>query len=1010
MKADIQSAQTRMAGILAAKYREARLRAELDNICRELGYDTDIEYQTGEGPADIYLPTRRAFIETKGFGLADPNRPSSSGETQEEQCERYVKAEHNRELNWLDLNQTRSLPWQAILTDGHKWWVWCWNATADGKLAEKFLYAEREFLQGQDEDAIIWLRELTHESTGKPWIPANPYAEFEIYIPQLRKIHDDLKSDQATVTKYDLWLDMLKASGCAPEDDVQARDLFLNHTLLVTIARAVINTLRSPANQKSAEYAMSEGFAAWPQARNQFGATHNEGLRWIESVFATADKFDWRRRAKDVMRNLYEQLIPVAQRKAYGEYYTPDWLAGMLVERIIDEDWIESAVQSYLFGNDLPEGTGVLDPACGSGTFLYHAANRILQSNALLKESVSPQRRADFVAKLVNGVDIHPIAVEISRATLLRALPVEPTAGAEALQIYQGDALLYTQQSMKLSARDDLPFYSVRSPKGSEIQIPKQFTRNANFNENLVRLANAANEGRDRLPAGVSEGLNESDAAILKTSFDALTQICKSEGNGVWSWYISNFIAPSVLAERKIDRIVANPPWVVLSDIQVKARRDEMEQLSTELGLYVRRGKFDIAGIFIKRCRERYFDEESDSNKAAWVLNRAALSATNWQRVRDDQNKYNAEFYDFSKVKDAPFHGARACAWIQDKCRSAKHLVFSSNDKVSRSDDWSGATKRKIVTSQKPPMLPQMPSEYVSGKKSTSGFVSGMKLQPHCLVRISGQGDRLPDDQCQVQFTTIESKHKPWSDEGVRQGIVPARWIRLVLQSDIMLPFVCKSQGGNAVIPWHGYDVDPHIENSEYWNLAETVNMRVRRRGAPGDTTPLTLVGMLNFQNKLVAQIQSAMPDYGSTKVIYNKSGQSLRAARAPSTTLVDDGLYWYRCDDPEEAAYLTSVINAQCLQIAYRQSRKSDRHFDTQFWRSVPIPKYDHRVGAHRNLANLCQEAEVIAKSTLDIQGENHGQIRLSSRIKDALTDSGIAAEIDAQVRKILPNQAALP
>ena len=1008
MIAATQSAQIRMAGILAAKYREARLRADLDNICRELGYDTDIEYQTGNGPADIYLPTRRTFIETKGFGLANPNRASSSGETQEEQCERYVKAEHARELNWLDLNQTRSLPWLAILTDGHKWWVWRWNADADGNLAEKFLYAEREFVQGQDEDAIIWLRELTHESTGKPWIPANPYAEFEIYIPQLRKIYDDLKNDQAAKTKYDLWLDMLKASGCAPEDAVEAQDLFLNHTLLVTIARAVINTLRSPANQKSAEDAMSEGFASWPQARNQFGATHNEGLRWIENVFATADKFDWRRRAKDVMRNLYEQLIPVAQRKAYGEYYTPDWLAGMLVERIIDEDWIESAVQSYLIGNELPKGTGVLDPACGSGTFLYHAANRILQSKALLKESVSPQRRADFVVKLVNGIDIHPIAAEISRATLLRALPVEPTAGAEALQIYQGDALLYTQQSMKLSGRDDLPFYSVMSPKGSEIQIPKQFTRNANFNENLVRLVNAANDGRERLPAGVSDGLNESDTAILKTSFDALTQICKSEGNGVWSWYISNFIAPAVLAERKIDRIVANPPWVVLSDIQVKARRDEMEDLSNELGLYVRRGKFDIAGIFIKRCRERYFDAASDSNKAAWVLNRAALSATNWQKVREDQSKYNAEFYDFSKVKDAPFHGALACAWIQDQRRNTNHLVFSNNDKVSRSDEWSDETKRKIVASKKPPALPKMPSEYVSGKNQQAVFVSGMKLQPHCLVRISGQGDRLPDGQ--VQFTTIKSKHKPWADEGVRQGIVPAHWIRLVLQSDMMLPFVCKSTGGNAVIPWRWYDIDPQIESSEYWNLAETVNMRVRKRGAPGEATPLTLIGMLNFQNKLMAQIQNAMPDVGSTKVIYNKSGQSLRAARAPSTTLVDDGLYWYRCDDPEEAAYLTSVINAPCLQPAYQQSRKSDRHFDTQFWRSVPIPKYDHKVDAHRNLANLCQEAEAIAKSTLDIQGENHGQIRLSSRIKDALTDSGISAEIDAQVRKIIPNQAGHP
>ena len=35
-------------------------------------------------------------------------------------------------------------------------------------------------------------------------------------------------------------------------------------------------------------------------------------------------------------------------------------------------------------------------------------------------------------------------------------------------------------------------------------------------------------------------------------------------------------------------------------------------------------------------------------------------------------------------------------------------------------------------------------------------------------------------------------------------------------------------------------------------------------------------------------------------------------------------------------------MLNADCLQLAYQQSRKSDRTFDLHFWRTVPIPRYD--------------------------------------------------------------------
>ena len=62
------------------------------------------------------------------------------------------------------------------------------------------------------------------------------------------------------------------------------------------------------------------------------------------------------------MKTLYESVISADTRRQLGEYYTPDWRA---------EAMVEAAVPN-------PLQQRVLDPACGSGTFLFHAVRRYL--------------------------------------------------------------------------------------------------------------------------------------------------------------------------------------------------------------------------------------------------------------------------------------------------------------------------------------------------------------------------------------------------------------------------------------------------------------------------------------------------------------------------------------------------------------------------------------------------------------------------------------------------------
>ena len=145
------------------------------------------------------------------------------------------------------------------------------------------------------------------------------------------------------------------------------------------------------------------------------------------------------------MRPLYEKFVDPRDRQDFGEFYTPDWLAELMVQELLDEEWCVEAVQAGLdAGQDAGrlKGTGVLDPACGSGTFLFHATKRILRSRALADMNLTPVQRASVVARLVNGIDVHPVAAEIARTTVLRALPAEPEDGKAAVRVYEGDALL----------------------------------------------------------------------------------------------------------------------------------------------------------------------------------------------------------------------------------------------------------------------------------------------------------------------------------------------------------------------------------------------------------------------------------------------------------------------------------------------------------------------------------------------------------------------------------------
>lgn len=108
---------------------------------------------------------------------------------------------------------------------------------------------------------------------------------------------------------------------------------------------------------------------------------------------------------QDIFKPLYMDVMPSRLRHANGEHYTPDWLA----DRALD-----------IAGYDGNPAIRLLDPACGSGTFLIRAISRLRGKCESL--GVSRRETLDLILKNVTGYDLDTVAVKTAATNYLLAI------------------------------------------------------------------------------------------------------------------------------------------------------------------------------------------------------------------------------------------------------------------------------------------------------------------------------------------------------------------------------------------------------------------------------------------------------------------------------------------------------------------------------------------------------------------------------------------------------------
>jgi SAM-dependent methyltransferase len=176
---------------------------------------------------------------------------------------------------------------------------------------------------------------------------------------------------------------------------------------------------------------------------------------------------NWSKVRPEIFGTLFEQSLETDQRHAFGAHFTSAADIMKIVGPSIVAPWRElienaSTQRSLRRLRERMQNYSVLDPACGSGNFLYIAYRELKQLEVRISQRMSElskrgdtgQRQFGFVnAGQFFGIDANPFAIELAKLTMMigRKLAVdelhidEPVLPLDNLDanFLRGDALVH---------------------------------------------------------------------------------------------------------------------------------------------------------------------------------------------------------------------------------------------------------------------------------------------------------------------------------------------------------------------------------------------------------------------------------------------------------------------------------------------------------------------------------------------------------------------------------------
>jgi SAM-dependent methyltransferase len=695
----------------------------------------------------------------------------------------------------------------GIASDGLKWAVFELRENALITVKRTTLDAEKP------ETFLAWLDGALALKSSLPPDALTIRAElgadsvaYHLVQAEMARLWEKLRSDPAEALKRQLWADLLKL---VYGREVQSEALWFQHSYLVIVAKCIavaVMDLREddPRRMLSGEAFTSAGI---------HGAVESDFFDWVlgdpagealvRRIMNHVRRFRLREVESDVLKILYESLIDRDERHGLGEYYTPDWLAAKIVRHAVNA----------------PLEQRVLDPACGSGTFLFHAVRRAIGE---AEEAGMPQAdRAAEATALVAGLDIHPVAVIIARVTYLLALApaLAGRSGSLSIPVFLGDSMQLSI-SQVMTGRE-LVIRVPPPPAGEgksgetdasgreQLDFPDTFCRDpALFDKAIERMrtASLAGQTREQVEAGLIRDTEQHYKADLTAEQRlAITDLGKTyvtfdrlrrEGRDtIWAYVARNLSRPLAFSAGGgwANVLVGNPPWVAYRHMSADLQK-RFKELAKGEKVYV--GSIpshnDLSALFVSRGSHLYL---RPNGRLAFVLPLAALTRAQFEKFRTGRFGYNIAWDEAWTMDDGlvPLFPVPSCVVFGRKRAIAKTMpnrVRAYSGSLPYRDAPEEVADDRLTVRENAPAPATAQRE--GGSAYRAAFRQGAILIPRSFVLVERkQSGRLGSNPAAplVESRRSAQEKRPWRDLPGLEGNVEQQFLHPVLLGESILPY-----------------------------------------------------------------------------------------------------------------------------------------------------------------------------------------------------------------------------
>ncbi len=681
---------------------------------------------------------------------------------------------------------------------------------------------------------------------------------------------------------------------------------------------------------------------------------------------------------RDLLKKLYQYLVPRKLRHDLGEYYTPDWLA----ERLLNQVGYKGELDKRL-----------LDPGCGSGTFPILALKRLRQYAA--DHLIPPADVLDAALHNIVGFDLNPLSVIAARTNYLLALGdlLRYRRGPVDLPVYMCDSILTPTEQADMFGRS----YRLHTVVG-DFDIPGETISAGEMGTLSALMGSCARDGyepeefmaRARRELHVTESMTDTALDALYRHLYTLQQ----EGrNGIWARLIKNAFAPVLVGE--FDFVVGNPPWVNWESLSADYR-EATKKLWQDYGLFsltghaarLGGGKKDLSMLFTYVTMDNYLKK---GGRLGFVITQTVFktkgAGDGFRRFQLGDKEHLRVVAVDDMVELQPFEGTtnRTSVMVCQRGQKTRYPVpytLWNSGKGSARVDIDKLLDEVLAETARANLWAQP----VDSSNLTSPWMTARKAALQALQKAIGQAAY----QARAGSCT-------WANGVYWVRVLGKRPDGLVMISnleDVGKLEIASEQAAvepDLVYPLlRGRDVDRWQANSSDYILvvqdpetrkgfAES-KMRIQYKHLYGYLKRFESVlrnrsGFKSYfdpsNDPFYSMYNVASYTFSLYKVVWREVSNGLNAAVVSAQSsqylenkviIPDHTLILVPCESASEAHFMCAVLNSAPSRLVVKAYVAL--HPSPHVLEHIGVPKFDGRNAAHTRLASLSQQAHQLAAS----------------------------------------------